>query len=149
MELDIAPTICRYDGCTLGPDGSPAPLVQPLRGGNIREYCSDRHRIAAHRARQRRPMNPGGPAYGRSGSGGNNGGRSSGGDGAPGVAGAAPPSAVAAALASVAADLGRLSTEVDRALATADVDRVRPGVTGRPTANGRSRGAGGGDGGRA
>ena len=54
VELDIAPTVCRYDGCTLGPEGGPAPLVQPLRGGNIREYCSDRHRIAAHRARQAR-----------------------------------------------------------------------------------------------
>lgn len=123
MELDIAPTICRYDGCTLGPDGDPAPLVQPLRGGNIREYCSDRHRIAAHRARQRRPLSPGGPVYGRSGP--NTGAAGpSGRDGFPGGPGAGPPSAVAAALASVAADLGRLSTEVDRALAVADADRV-------------------------
>ncbi len=67
VELEIAPTVCRYDACTLGPDGGLAPLVQPLRGGNIREYCSDRHRIAAHRARQRRPVTPGSPIAERSG----------------------------------------------------------------------------------
>ncbi|HZI37046.1 MAG TPA: hypothetical protein VFF24_01975, partial [Acidimicrobiia bacterium] len=110
MELDIAPTVCRYDGCTLGPHGGPAPLVQPLRGGNIREYCSDRHRIAAHRARQRRPGPALVPFDGRH--------RSARAPGEP------PPSAVAAALASVAADLGRLSAEVDQALALSDADRV-------------------------
>ncbi|MDQ3945347.1 MAG: hypothetical protein M3357_09405, partial [Actinomycetota bacterium] len=69
MDLDTAPTVCRYDACTLGPDGGPAPLVQPLRGGNLREYCSDRHRIAAHRSRQRRPLGPSGagPAAGDGG----------------------------------------------------------------------------------
>src|SRR5690349_17037012 len=117
VELDTAPTVCRYDGCTLGPDGGPAPLVQPLRGGNIREYCSDRHRIAAHRARQRRPV-AGGAAWANgavapglaSPGGAANGGPSPGG----------LPSAVAVALGQLASDLSRLSGEVDRALGTAD-----------------------------
>ena len=112
MELDIAPAVCRYDGCILGPDGGPAPLVQPVRGGNIREYCSDRHRIAAHRARQRRPVAPYAPAHDRAGM------------PSIGAASAGPPSAVAAALTSLAADLGRLAADVDRALTTADADRV-------------------------
>src|SRR5688572_21606764 len=115
VELDIAPTVCRYDGCTLGPDGGPAPLVQPLRGGNIREYCSDRHRIAAHRARQRRPVTPT-AGWGANAASLANGSRDS--------AGSGPPSAVAVALAGLAGDLNRLSTEVDRALAAADADRV-------------------------
>src|SRR5438132_558729 len=109
VELDIAPTVCRYDGCILGPDGGPAPLVQPLRGGNIREYCSDRHRIAAHRARQRRPLP--GPTPRLAGS------------TSPDRAGGAP-SLVAANLTALAADLGRLAAEVERALAVADADRV-------------------------
>src|SRR5439155_20207622 len=46
------------------------------------------------------------------------------GAGANGSGPAGPPSAVAASLASLAADLGRLSGEVDRALAAADADRV-------------------------
>jgi chromosome segregation ATPase len=115
VELDIAPTVCRYDGCTLGPDGGPAPLVQPLRGGNIREYCSDRHRIAAHRARQRRPVTPTAGWAANAASLAN---------GSRDFTGSGPPSAVAVALAGLAGDLGRLSTEVDRALAAADADRV-------------------------
>lgn len=102
MELEHAPTVCRYDACTLGPDGGPAPLVQPMRGGNLREYCSDRHRIAAHRARQRRPV----AVAGTSGD------------------GAAPPSEVATQLSALAERLARLAGEVDRALALADADRL-------------------------
>src|SRR5437764_22620 len=113
VELDTAPTICRFDGCTLGPDGGPAPLVQPLRGGNIREYCSDRHRIAAHRARQRRPAAVLGPA--------GLGGRGSSG---PTDGGGGAPSEVAGALQGLAVDLSRLAAEVDRALAITDADRV-------------------------
>ncbi|HKN40540.1 MAG TPA: hypothetical protein VJ456_15695, partial [Acidimicrobiia bacterium] len=118
MQLETAPTICRYDGCTLGPDGGPAPLVQPLRGGNIREYCSDRHRIAAHRARQRRPLAAGpglpGGSVGPGWPGASNGAGAAGG----------PPTEVAAALQALAVDLGRLAAEVERALAVADADRV-------------------------
>ena len=84
MDAHAAATLCRYDGCTLGPDGGPAPLVQPMRGGNLREYCSDRHRIAAHRARQRRPVQPGLPA-GRGGLG------PAGAAGLAGAAGSGPP----------------------------------------------------------
>ncbi|MGH9039366.1 MAG: hypothetical protein ACRDZ3_03960, partial [Acidimicrobiia bacterium] len=105
MDLDAAPTICRYDACTLGPDGGPAPLVQPIRGGNLREYCSDRHRIAAHRSRQRRT-----PVPSRSGG---------------GVLDAGgPPSEVAARLAALADELSHLSTDVGRTLALGDADRV-------------------------
>ncbi|MGH8991737.1 MAG: hypothetical protein ACRDZ7_09450, partial [Acidimicrobiia bacterium] len=64
MDFETAPSVCRYDACGLGPDGGPAPLVQPIRGGNLREYCSDRHRIAAHRSRQRRPLPVPGAASG-------------------------------------------------------------------------------------
>src|SRR2546423_7310372 len=60
VELDIAPTVCRYDGCTLGPEGGPAPLVQPLRGANTREASPDRHRPAPHRAPHTRPLTRGG-----------------------------------------------------------------------------------------
>lgn len=102
MDLDAAPTLCRYDGCTLGPDGGPAPLVQPIRGGNLREYCSDRHRIAAHRSRQRRPR-------------------------AEATASDRPdarPSQTAGRLATLAEELTRLSGEVGRALALGDADRM-------------------------
>ena len=126
MELDSAPTVCRYDGCTLGPDGGPAPLVQPLRGGNIREYCSDRHRIAAHRARQRRPAGVlGSGGVGGQGPGGRHGaGWPLPGGGPAGDASGAAPSEVAVALQGLAVDLGRLAVEVDRALAVTDADRV-------------------------
>jgi len=118
VELDTAPTICRYDGCTLGPDGGPAPLVQPVRGGNIREYCSDRHRIAAHRARQRRPAGRGGRGGWPEWAG------APAAEGGGASAGGGPPSEVATALQGLAMDLGRLAAEVDRALAVTDADRV-------------------------
>ncbi|MGH2689486.1 MAG: hypothetical protein ACRDKW_11845, partial [Actinomycetota bacterium] len=104
MELDQAPPVCRYDGCALGPDGGPAPLVQPVRGGNLREYCSDRHRIAAHRARHRRT--------------------------APQTTAVTPssvedpPSEVVARLRAIAEDLSAISGEVGRAFGLADADRV-------------------------
>src|SRR5206468_3689303 len=94
MDAHAAATLCRYDGCTLGPDGGPAPLVQPMRGGNLREYCSDRHRIAAHRARQRGVPGSAPP-------------------GCPPAAGG-PPSATAAGLVALAGQLTTLAADVDR-----------------------------------
>src|SRR5687767_14353860 len=108
VELDTAPTVCRYDGCTIGPDGGPAPLVQPLRGGNLREYCSDRHRIAAHRARNRRPSTAAasGPAPDA------------------GATGSAPPSEVVADLLHLAQSVQTVAAEVGRIVALGDADRV-------------------------
>ena len=107
MDVEQAPTHCRYDGCTIGPDGGPAPLVQPLRGGNLREYCSDRHRIAAHRARNRRPATAVAPPASDAG-----------------VAGSAPPSEVVADLLHLAQSLQSAASEVGRIVALGDADRV-------------------------